>query len=79
MKPLTTPSEHGPGYSIDAEDLTKAIAKLGKIEHKAHDLIAEACDDYCVWVHLYEGTRDGQERLELKCERCPLSLLDNMI
>lgn len=75
MKQLTTPSELGTGYSIASEDVPKAITKLGKIEHKAYDLIEDVCDNYC----RYGIAPLTQEELDSICDGCPLSKLHDLI
>ena len=75
MKVLTKPGNDGHGYSIESGDLTNGIYKLGKIEHKAYDLIEDVCDNYC---------RHGiapitQEELDSICDGCPLSKLHDLI
>lgn len=79
MKVLTKPSNDGHGYSIESGDLTNGIYKLGKIEHKAFDLIGATCDGFCKYTDAYNGMEDGQERLEGKCAECPLEKLADMI
>lgn len=79
MSILTTPSEHGTGYSVAAEDIPKVIAKLGKIEHKAFDLFEEVCDNICRHTARYKAHECSAEAVEAYCADCPLSQLDRMI
>lgn len=79
MKVLTCPSDNGNGYSVAAEDLPKAITKLGMIEYKSYYLISEICDERCKYQEIFAGMENGEEKLLAKCEGCPLDKLANMI
>lgn len=75
MRQLTKPSTDGHGYSIESEDISNGIYKLGKIEHKAFDFIEDACDNYC----RYGIAPITQDELGSICDGCPLGKLHDLI
>lgn len=79
MKNLTEKSEYGRGYAIDSENILNVITKLGKIEHQTYELFSGVCDERCKYRDLFEGMEGGQEKLDEKCDVCPLNKLANLI
>lgn len=79
MRALTRKSEHGRGYSVASRDIPELVTKLGEIEATAYDLINEVCDRYCKYVDRFDGKPGGEDRLIMRCERCPLYKLANLI